>query len=192
MALRLFPDCFQLWNQPGKALCVLSFPATAVWRTEKVPWQPWLPGLQGLCNTVLQSKEGTKYLKKRGCWAVTPHGRRLHPLGTGLKVSRDFEGERREQSQGGWGLVPLDMWTAPWGRFLSHRWNPTDRFTLKSWVLPSAAGAERNGHIVPVAESKEGRLWRFPRRCLDRQTLPSSRLAGDVVQLWDVRKCQVT
>ena len=33
---------------------------------------------------------------ERGCWAATPHDRKLS-LGAGLKVSRDIEGERREQ-----------------------------------------------------------------------------------------------
>lgn len=33
---------------------------------------------------------------ERGCWAATPHDRKLS-LGAGLKVSRGIEGERREQ-----------------------------------------------------------------------------------------------
>lgn len=107
VALSLFPQLPPaeaatgkgLRNQPGElcvCVCVQGFPVTAVQGAEKVPWQPLLLGRTVCCKGKKQLNVQSTLRAERGCWAVTPHSRKLS-LGTGLTVSRDIEGERRKQ-----------------------------------------------------------------------------------------------
>lgn len=103
-------------------------------------------------------------------------------------------------SQGGLALVPLDMWTAPWKMFLSHRLNPRDRLYTQgmgsslscgSWKERPAAYSWRLPPRPRKADEEgfQGGVWTD--RLCPAAGWPEEKLAGDVVQLWDVRKCQV-
>lgn len=96
-----------------------GFPVTAARGTEKVPWQPLLLGTAMSCKDKKQPNVQSALKAERGCWAVTAHSRKLS-LGTGLKESRDIEGERRAQCLKVLSPhVPLEMCVAPQGRFFA-------------------------------------------------------------------------
>lgn len=83
-------------------------------------------------------------------------------------------------SQGGLALVPLDMWTGPWERFLSHRLNHETDFTPKAWVILSAAGIESKGLLLPhgTCGQVEGRHMKRVSKEVSGQIDPAWQQAG--------------
>lgn len=94
-------------------------------------------------------------------------------------------------SQGGLALVALDMWTAPWGRFLSPRLNPRDRLHTQGMGSSLSCRIERKGLLPPhgTCLKLQGRQMKRVSKEVFGQTdclaagWPEEKLAGDVVHL---------
>lgn len=165
MALRLFPDCFLLWNQPGKALCVLSFPQCVKNRKGALEaFAPWAPDFVTMCCKVKEQPNASS-IEDAGLWLLMAGN---SPLAVDSKWARILK-EKGGSSVSMWmgscttWCVDCSMEEAFFSEIKPKRqtFHPKHGFFSQLQELKGKACCLL---MVPVPKSKEGRWRGFPRR----------------------------